>query len=150
MMGEEVKILSTGEEEQIRTKMFLYFADCPCIPSGISKKYGELTGDSIGFFSRQGSGAYTKKYVSGTFEAEYPFFLRYRAQPTNNNGRLKAEEVLTQIATWMCSRKNYPVLEGKRTVEDIEAGNAYIVAKGEDGTVDYQVNMALHYMKKGK
>ncbi|WP_337659194.1 hypothetical protein [Eisenbergiella tayi] len=149
-MEEELKRLSVGEEEQIRTKMFLYFADCPCIPDGVSKKYGEVTSDSIGFFSRQGSGAYTKKYVSGTFEADYPFFLRYRAQPTNNNSRLRAEEILTQIAEWMCTRKNYPVLEGNRTVENIEAGNAYIVAKSDDGSIDYQVNMTLNYMKKGR
>lgn len=149
-MADEVKKMSMGEEEQIRTKMFLYFSECPCIPEGVSRKYGEMEDDSIGFFSRQGSGEYLKKYVDGTFEGQYPFFLRYRAKPTNNSGRLKAEEVLTQVADWICARKNYPVLEGKRTVEDIEAGNVYIVAKGDDGSIDYQVNMTLNYMKEGR
>jgi len=146
-MGEELKRMSTGEEEQIRTKMFLYFSECPHIPAGISLKYGDLVEDSIGFFSRQGSGAYLKKYVDGTFEAQYPFFLRYRAKPTSNNSRLKAEEILTQVAGWMCARKNYPALEDNRAVEDIDAGNVYIVGKDDDGSVDYQVNMTLNYMK---
>lgn len=152
--------LNSIEESQIRKALFQLFTECPFIPENVSKKYGDMGKDSIGMFSQQGSGRYLKKYVSGSYEAQFPFFLRYRAQPTTNGTRLNAEELLDSIAQWMCGNKvrynsqdyqmaAFPALTDGRRVEQIESGNIFMAEKAEDGTIDYQVTMNLKYSKKG-
>jgi len=153
-------ILNSIEESQIRTAIFQFFAACPFIPESVSKKYGDMDKDSIGMFCQQGSGRYLKQYVSGTYEAQFPFFLCYRAQPTSNGTRINAEELLDSVAQWLCGNavcyrdKDYqieafPLLTDNRRIEKIEAGNVFMADKAEDGTIDYQVLLNLKYIKKG-
>lgn len=142
------KTMNSMEEEQIRGSVFLKFTECPDIPEGVSRKYGDLENDSIGFFSRQGSGEYTKEYISGRYEAQYPFFLRYRTMSTNNEARMRAEKTLEKITAWMEKKENFPELGGSCKVERVRSTSPYIVGKGENGEVDYQVNVTLEYSNK--
>lgn len=157
----ELKALGAEEESQIREAVFNYFASCPLIPEEVSRKYGDMENDSIAVFSQQGSGRYIKQYVSGSYEVQFPFFMRYRARPTTNQTRLSAETLLDNIARWMCGKEvsqdgeiydaqEYPALTDERKIEKIEAGTVYMAEKSEDGTIDYQVMMSLRYSKKGR
>lgn len=156
----ETKALDAIEEARIRPTIFEHFAGCPFIPETVSKKYGDIQNDSICMFAQQGSGTYLKRYVSGSFKAQYPFFIRYRAKPTTNQTRIKAEELLDAVARYICGdivsyggteyQKGYPVLGDGRTIEKIEAGTVYMAQKSEDGSIDYQVLLSLTYSKKGQ
>ena len=146
----ELKALDTLEETQIREAVFKFFASCPLIPDNVSRQYGDVKNDSIAVFAQQGSGKYTKQYVSGSYEAQFPFFLRYRSQPTTIKNRLSAESLLDNIAKWMCGQDVFPILTDGRKIEKIESGTVYMVDKAEDGTIDYQVSMNLKYFKKGR
>lgn len=161
MIMNDNNTLGTIEETQIRAAAYAVFSSCPFIPEYVSTQYGDMEKSSIGMFSQQGSGRYTKRYVSGTYEAQYPFFLRYRVMPTTDANRMNAEELLESVAQWMSGTPvvvkgetyqigEYPALTDKRTIEKIEASNVFMVSKEQDGTVDYQVQMNLKYSKKGR
>lgn len=160
-MMDDNNTLGTIEETQIRSAAYAIFSSCPFIPEYVSIQYGDMEKSSIGMFSQQGSGRYTKRYVSGTYEAQYPFFLRYRVMPTTDENRLNSEELLDSIAQWMSGNQvivdgkvyqisEFPTLSDKRKIEKIEASNVFMISKEQDGTVDYQVQMNLKYSKKGK
>ena len=146
----EVKRLGSVEESTIQTAAFKYFASCPLIPQEVSRQYGDLNRDSIAIFAQPGSGRYLKKYVSGYYEAEFPFLLCYRAMPTTTSKRLNAEELLEKIADWMCSSEEYPQLTGGRKIIRLEMGTAYIAGKTEEGMIDYQIMMNLIYSGKDR
>lgn len=151
--------LGSVEESQIRKAVFELFKSCPFIPESVSKRYGDMEKNSIGMFSRQGSGQYLKQYISGSYEAQLPFSLLYRAKPTTSGTIINAEELLESIAQWLCGRnvqyngvayqmEAFPLLTDNRKIEKIEAGNVYIVGKEQDGTINYQVSLNLRYSKK--
>lgn len=152
--------LGSIEESIMRKAVYRLFSDCPFIPEFVKTTYGDMENDSIGMFSQQGSGRYIRNYISGSYEASFPFFLRYRSKPTTDEKRIAAEDLLSAVAQWMCGKlvryngvsyqmKDFPVLTDNRRIESMESGNVFMADRMKDGTIDYQVQMSLSYFKKG-
>lgn len=55
---------------------------------------------SIGLFPMQGA-VYTKQYLSGNYEAQFPFRIQYRSSPTSNPDMLHSQSVLENLAKWL-------------------------------------------------
>lgn len=140
----------TGEESQIRRAFFMLIQGCPLIPDTISVKYGDTGNNSIGLFSQKGEKSITKQFISGAYEAQLPFLLRYVTIPQTDDDRINAEEFLADIADWMRRLESFPALSEERKVLKIETGNVYSDKKQEDGTVNYEVTVNLKYRKGSK
>lgn len=138
----------------------MLLAECPALPAGVKTKYGDMEENCIGMLSVQG-GIITKQYISGAYEAQFPFSLLYRSSPTTSGEYIGREGVLGQVAAWMAgkrivvegtehSRPDYPELTGGSITGILQKSNVFLAGRLEGGSVDYQVEMALTYRKKGR
>jgi len=110
-------------------------------------------------FPQQGS-VYLRRFVSGTFIAQYNFFLRYRRKETTDEGRIKDEATLDLIGKWLernpvqvgtevYELQNYPELTDNRTITQItRTSSAFLAERAQDGTSDYQIYLQLRYRKE--
>ena len=144
---DEIKSQEAGEEARLRRALFTLLQKCPLIPDTVSVKYGEAAENAVGIFSQKGDKRITKQFVSGAYEAQFPFLLRYMTVPSTDDDRIGAEELLAGIADWLCGAQVYPVLSENRQIVKIEAGNVYSEKKQEDGTISYEVTMNMKYTK---
>lgn len=92
-------------------------------------------------------GAYkVKQYILGGYLAEYQFKIIYRLTASNNDMRLRADEVLNRIADWAATRSDRPVLGEGMAVRKIEStSRASLYARYEGGAEDHQILMKLTY-----
>lgn len=92
-------------------------------------------------------GAYKiAQYITGGYLAQYQFKITYRAQPQDNNDRLKMDEVLNALGAWSSSGKDKPDIgEGLRVKSiscDTQAG---YLGRYEGGDEDHQILMTMKY-----
>lgn len=160
MQEKTYELLSTEEQEIIGKAIYLLMVDCPAIPSGINKSYGDINANTIAMFAEQGA-IVRERYVNGAFIAQFPFTLLYRSKPDTDKERIAREETLSNIAKWLCGKKitvekteyqllQYPMLTDGRKITGIEQRQTvYPAGKLEDGSVDYRVSLTVEYKKKG-
>lgn len=92
-------------------------------------------------------GAYkVRQYITGGYLAQYQFKLTYRAQPQDNNDRLKMDEVLNTLGDWASSREDKPDIGDGLTVKSIsrDTPSAYF-GRYEGGDEDHQILMTMKY-----
>lgn len=154
-----VELLNVDEQDAIEKALFLLIQECPAIPSGVSVKYGDIANNTIGVFAQQGA-VITKRYISGTFCAQFPFDILYRSKPTTDNDRIAREETLGNIAKWLSGKEivvngvryvlnAYPQLSEGRKITGIEQlQTVFLAGKLSDGNVDYRVKLRLDYKKR--
>lgn len=151
---------SPDQEEQLRRAVFSLLEECPVLPVHIPRKYGQQENNAVAIIAIPGEQRYLKRFISGAYEAQFPFTLRYNLAAGADTDRIDAEELLQNAADWMCGREvrekgtayhleSYPSLTDGREIEKIEAGSVFPDKKQEDGTFAYQVTMNLIYTKKG-
>lgn len=159
-MDNKIELLSIEEQDIIGKAVYEMLKECPMIQNGIAVQYGSITNNSISVFAVSGA-IVSKRYINGGFIGLFPFVIRYRSKPTNNEDRIQRENLMNQIANWLSGKETtynnvkheiseYPAMTEGREIKEIEQQqNAYIVSKADDGTVDFQVSMRLKYNKKG-
>lgn len=159
MSEKQTEILNAEEQDAIGKAVLLLVKECPAILSGIKVKYGDIADNAIGIFAQQ-SAVVTKRYVNGTFTAQFPFTVLYRSKPTTDNDRIAREEMLTNVAKWLAGKritvngmehilKEYPQLsEGRRITGIEQLKTAALAGKLQDGSVDYTVDLKLDYKKR--
>lgn len=159
-MDDKIELLSIAEQEIIGKAVFEMLKECPIIPSSVVIQYGSINNNSIAVFAVSGA-IVSKRFVDGGFIGTFPFVIRYRSKPTNNEDRIQRENLMNKIANWLSGKETsynnvnyqiseYPTMTEGRTIKEIEQQqNAFIVDKQDDGTVDVQVSMRLKYKKKG-
>lgn len=151
------------DEQQAMTKaMGLMVQQCPVVTKrGITVRIEDVTPkpNVIGLFPTQGA-VYVSKYISGAFEAQYPFRLMYRVKPGSDDSKITAGDVLGLIGEWMEGRSitynddsyqvsAYPELTDGREITAIERQTtASLFALYDDGTADYQITMVARYSRK--
>lgn len=147
-MHEKPQVLDIAEQEAIGSALVLAIQKCPDIVK--AKKnimFESIDSGKIGLFPQQGT-VYLKRFISGSFTAQYNFFLRYRARPSTDAQKLKAEELLNNIALWLENEIEYPELTGGRVIESISRNShAFAADMAEDGEVDYQIYLSLKYRR---
>lgn len=88
----------------------------------------------------------TKKYITGGYQAQYQFKVIYRVQPSTNNDRLKADELLNGLGDWANTRVDLPVLgEGVRCLKVEATTRSSLFARYENGDEDHQILMNMTY-----
>lgn len=55
---------------------------------------------SVGLFPMQGA-VYQKQYLSGSYEAQFPFRMQFRSSPTSNPDMINSQSVLEGLAKWL-------------------------------------------------
>lgn len=154
--------LNIDEQQAMTRAMGLMVQQCPVVSQRKATVRIEDVATKpnvIGLFPMQGA-VYVSKYISGAFTAQYPFMLRYRVKPGNDESKITASEALGLIGEWLEGRditfnnnsyqiSAYPELTDGRTITAIERQTtAFLSSLYDDGTADYQINMVVTYSKK--
>lgn len=158
-MDVQNQILDITEQKAVSEALVRMIQASPMITgSKIKVRHGTVDLNTIGEFAQQGT-VYVKQYVSGSFVGQYAFFLRYRVKPTSDKDKIKEEHRLDALSRWLEAQKVewngqtyrlavYPPLDEQRQIEAITNTSGVFMADAADnGTVDYQVHMALRYFK---
>ena len=115
-------------------------------PAGVlDVDYEHLPEDGVGMCVSTIQAAYkTRQYIGGGYSAQYQFKLIYRAQPSDNDDRLAATELLNRFAAWAEQNPEKPALkEPARVLRIKRDSNAALFATYEDGSADYQILMTM-------
>lgn len=103
---------------------------------------------SIGVFPLQGA-VYLKKYISGSFKAQFPFRIVYRSYPKSNPETIASQQLLENLGRYLeecgISFKNSAV-----TLESVERTSVAFPIGEKATDQEYAINMKLIYsVKKG-
>lgn len=105
--------------------------------------------ESIGIYTLQGA-IYLRKYVSGTYVAQFPFRVIYKVNPTNTKARINKETFMDGLSNWLpgCTAT---FTDKKITLEKIERTSPVYKSDADaDGYEQYTFTMNLVYQfKKG-
>lgn len=162
MADKEVQVLDIAEQEAIGAAIVLMAQQSPFYKdTAIVTRYEALSGNTLGIFPQQGT-VYIQRFVSGTFIAQYVFAMRYRCKPVSDARKLAEETRLEALARWLEKQtvtykgkeyelSEWPELTGERRIQSVSrTSTVFAAAAANDGTIDYQVNMNLRYIKKEK
>nr|DAF02650.1 MAG TPA: Minor capsid protein from bacteriophage [Caudoviricetes sp.] len=132
-----------AESEQISRSVLSWLNKWPDKPYRVDFEY--LNPDAPCLTLSTIQAAYkTKKYIDGSYEAQYQFKIAYRLQPTGNNERLNADEVLNAMADWACSTT--PDLGEGKNVRAVECNSrSSLFARYDNGSEDHQILMTMKY-----
>lgn len=147
-MDEKLQVLDIEEQEAIGSALVLAIKECPdIIRAKKNIMFESIDSGKIGLFPQQGS-IYLKKFISGSFIAQYNFFLRHRTRPSTDKQKLEAEELLNKVASWLENEIEYPELTDGRTIESISrTSHAFAADMAEDGEMDHQIYLSLKYRR---
>lgn len=149
-MSEEKEKLSIEEQEVMSKACYMMLTKCPHIPKGVKTAFSNIDKATIGMFSESGA-VVERRYIGGSFIAQYPFTLLYRTKPNSDAERIKCEETLNKIAKYLCVLTEFPPITDGREIKSIDQSSTVSVAgRLEDGSIDYRVSIILKYKKKGK
>ena len=150
-MEEKKQQLSVDEQESIAQAVLQLVRTYPHFPKTITAKkilMDDLKdAEDIGIFPISGA-VILKKYVSGSFEAQFPFVIDYKCAPTTNDAFIKKRAVLDDLAKWL-SVADYPALSDCRSIKSIERTTTTASAgKTPDGNSVLRCSFTLKYFKK--
>lgn len=150
-MENEKQSLSIEEQESIAEAILRIVASYEAFPKSITEKKIFLDNlkeaDAIGIYPTSGA-VISKKYVSGSFEAQFPFIIYYKCNPTSNAVVIEKRKVLENLAKWM-ETMEYPALSEGRKIQSIERKTTVTLAgQDESGDAVFQCSFTLKYFKK--
>lgn len=150
-MAEEKQNLSIEEQENIAEAVLRIVASYSDFPKTITEKKIFLDdlkeADSIGIYPSSGA-VVLKTFVSGSFEAQFPFIIYLKCNPTTNSAVVAKREVLEGIAKWM-EEMEYPALSDGRKIQSIKRNSSVTLGgKDEAGNSIFQCSFTLKYFKK--
>ena len=142
-MADKTKVLVPADERsQVARAVCAWINTCPHKPV---KKIGyEYIGETGVMVSTQANAYKTRQYIDGSYQAQYPFYVIYRAVPTSDDGRLKMDECLEKIAAWC--ETSLPSLNGNMTAQTVVCNtSSAMVARYDDNSEDHQISLTLTY-----
>jgi hypothetical protein len=138
-------LVSADEEQEVSRSVLIWLNTCPDkVVDRINFEF--LPKDSPGMMLSTIQAAYkTRQYITGGYEAQYQFKLVYRAQPSDNDSRLAADEALNAIGAWAERTETKPDI-GSAFVRSVRRdSDSALLNVYEDGTRDHQILMTLTY-----
>lgn len=108
---------------------------------------GTGSGQSIGLFPLGGA-IYLKKYVSGSYVAQIPFEVVYKCSPTTNKASIAAQELLTDICSWMEKCGIDFKSDTHITLEKIARTTPVFIIAQDEKSTEFAINMQLNYSFK--
>lgn len=150
-MAEQKQNLSIEEQENIAEAVLRIVASYEDFPKTITENKIFLDdlkeADSIGVYPASGA-VVLKTYVSGSFEAQFPFNIYLKCNPTSNAAVVEKRKVLEGIAKWM-EEMEYPALSDGRNIKSIKRNTSVTLGgKDEAGNSIFQCSFTLKYFKK--
>lgn len=150
-MADEKQGLSVDEQESIAEAVLRIVAAFDNFPGSVNEGRIYLDdmkeAESIGIYPTNGA-VVSKTYISGSFEATFPFTIYYKCNPENNQVVIEKREVLSGLSEWM-ENMEYPALTEGRKIQSIKRNTAVILSgKDEEGNAIFQCGFILKYFKK--
>lgn len=150
-MENEKQSLSIDEQESIVEAVLRIVASYTDFPKSITEKKIHLDdlkeADSIGVYPTSGA-VVTKTYISGSFEAQFPFTIYLKCNPTTNAAVVAKREILEGLVAWI-EELEYPALSDGRKIQSIKRSTSVALAgKDESGDSIFQCGFILKYFKK--
>lgn len=150
-MTDEKQALSIDEQQSIAEAVLRLVAQYPDFPKSITTSRIHLDDlketEDIGIFPTSGA-VVTKRYISGSFEAQFPFSIFYKCLPTNNAAVISKRDMLDDLAKWL-EGMSYPALSDGRKIQSIQRTTTItLVAKDESGEAVFRCDFTLKYIKK--
>lgn len=150
-MEEQKNNLNIGEQESVAEAVLRIVASYPDFPKTITQKKIHLDNlkEAEGIGISPASGAVVlKTYVSGSFEAQFPFTIYYKANPTTNAAVIAKRGVLERLAEWM-ETMEFPALSDGREIQSITRKSSVTLAGNDEaGNAVFQCGFVLKYFKK--
>lgn len=149
---QQKKSLSVEEQESIAEAVLRIVASYPGLPETVTDRKIHLDDlkdetNSIGISPEAGA-VVLKKYVSGSFEAQFPFSVYFKCNPTSNESVIGKRRVLEGLSKWM-EEMEYPPLSDGRRIQSIERISSVILAgKDRAGNSVFQCRFTLKYFRK--
>jgi len=135
------------EHDSVGRSLLVWLNEYPDLPVMLIN-YESLTDEAPSMSISAIQGTYkTKTYLRGAYAAQYQFKLIYRVKPgKGNDNRLKADELLDDMAAWAVNRTDRPNLgERLRFTKMVINSHAALFARYEDESEDHQILMTMEY-----
>ena len=150
-MTENKETLSVKEQESISAAVLALVKSYETFPKTITSKQIHIdelkSAVCIGIFPTTGA-VVTKRYISGAFEAQFPFDLLYKCNPTTNDAVIEARKVVDDLAKWL-EDTQYPGLTDGTEIQSIHrVTTAALAGKTENGASVFKCSCTLKYFKK--
>lgn len=101
---------------------------------------------SIGIYPLQGA-QYIKKYVSGSYTAQFPFEIIFQSSPTTNKESIDAQSVLDGLAKWL-ETVGVEFKDQHMQLESIGRTSVVYPVQQDTKQIGYGVCMQLKYFYK--
>ena len=101
---------------------------------------------SIGIFPLHGA-VYLKKYVSGSYSAQFPFQIVFRSSPTTNKASIDAQNVVDSLGKWLESA-GVEFKNAHMSLEGISRTYVAFPVSQNEKQLGYGINMQLKYFYK--
>ena len=101
---------------------------------------------SIGIFPLQGA-VYLKKYVSGSYSAQFPFQIVFRSSPTTNKASIDAQNVVDSLGKWL-ENAGVEFNDANMSLEGISRTSVAFPVSQNEKQLGYGINMQLKYFYK--
>lgn len=150
-MAENKEVLSVEEQESIAAAVLALVKAYTGFPKTITEKQIHIdelkSAVCIGIFPTVGAEV-TKRYLSGSFEAQFPFDICYKCNPTTNDAVIDARGILDGLVKWFEGTR-YPALSDGTEIQKINRTTTAVLAgKTEDGSAVFKCSCTLKYFKR--
>lgn len=150
-MAEERQSLDIVEQNNIAEVVLRIVAGYPDFPNTITEKKVRLDSvnkpEEVGVIPTQGA-VIVKQYISGSFEAQFPFVICYKCNPTTNQAVIEKRTVLENLCKWMHDMEYPGLSDGRKILQIEQTTNVVKTSEDESGASIFQCGCRLKYFKK--
>lgn len=150
---EELEKITVADMETISNAVLQMIKSYPELPATLKKavlwQYLDKA-ESLGIYTMTGA-VYLKKYISGSYIAQFPFRIIYKCNPTTNNARMTKQNLLDKMGRWLEESCGATFKDAHITIQSIERTSmVYKQDADSSGYELYMCTMNIKYMyKKG-
>lgn len=139
-----LSLVSVEEQAQISRVLRAWLNTYPDLP--VAKVDFESLGEEYGLaLSTIQSAFKTRKYIDGTYQAQYQFKLIFRLIATTTDERLKADEILNSMGAWAETETKPDFGENIRIREIRRDTESSLFDRYDNNVEDHQILMTLIY-----
>lgn len=159
MADSRAPVLTVSEQDAISKALILLLQQNPIFTGKTAYNLQDIKDNGMGLYPLQGT-VYEKKYLDGSFYANYAFAIRYRIALKDDEKKSREQEKLSKLGQWLegdpvtvgtatYQLTEYPALTDGREIREItRTSDVFLADAFDDGTVDYQIQLQLKYYKK--
>lgn len=139
-----LSLVSVEEQAQISRVLRAWLNTYPDLP--VAKVDFESLGEEYGLaLSTIQSAFKTRKYIDGTYQAQYQFKLIFRLIATTTDERLKADEILNSMGAWAETETQPDFGENIRIRQIRRDTESSLFDRYDNNVEDHQILMTLIY-----